>query len=95
MKEEPKEELKESEPTRVHVCRYQTLQLNEGETKTILDLLYRGLSEAEHEYAQANFRQKKNVRAKRKRLALIINKFEGRTAVPHAIKEAENEIPRT
>ena len=90
MQEETKEELNtlsqlegiEREAVQVHICRYQTLQLTEGERKIILDLLYKAVAEVEARYRQANLRQRKNVRSERKRLAFIINKFEGRTAVP-------------
>ena len=97
MQEETKEELNtvsqlegvtERQPVRVDICRYQTLQLTDGERKIILDLLYKAVAEVEARYGQANLRQKKNVRSERKRLAFIINKFEGRTAVPVRMEEA-------
>jgi len=85
--EQEKNMVSQLETVEIHISRYQTLQLTDGERKIILDLLYKALAVTEASYAQANLRQRKNVRSERKRLSFIINKFEGRTAVGHAMPE--------
>lgn len=82
-------DIDEPEPVTVHICRTQTLSLTAGERKTVLDLLYDRLARIETNYHMDSVtrREQKTYRAERKRLAFIINKFEGRSAVPHAMPE--------